>query len=105
MSSAEVKTRFLTEEQLREVKLEEECGECEAGGADAAFEREIDFCFKEGEWGPNLLASLPRGSNGTGAKGYGARNGWVSLSLSFLLFFSTSLCYLDDSGCRIRGGF
>ena len=75
MSSAEVKTRFLTEEQLREMKREEECEECEAGGADAGDEKVVDVYFKEGEWGRNSLASLPRGSNGTGAKGYGARNG------------------------------
>ena len=47
MSSAEVQTRFLTEEQLREMKQEEE---------------------RRGS-----LASLPRGNNG--AKGYGAGNG------------------------------
>ncbi|KAK0507390.1 hypothetical protein JMJ35_010428 [Cladonia borealis] len=39
MSSAEVKTRFLTEEQLREAKQENESGECEAGKADAGDER------------------------------------------------------------------
>ena len=49
MSSAEVKTRFLTEEQLREAKQEDE---------------------RRGS-----LASLPRGNNGTGTKGYRARNG------------------------------
>ena len=75
MSSAEVKTRFLTEEQLREVKWEKECEECEAGGADAGFEREIDYYFEAGESGRSVLASVPRGINGTGAKGYGARNG------------------------------
>ena len=75
MSSAEVTKRLLTEEQLREVKWEEECKECEAGGADAGFEREVDFCSKAGERGRGLLASLPRGINGMGAKGYGARSG------------------------------
>ena len=75
MSSAEVTKRLLTEEQLREVKWEEESKECEAGGADAGFEREVDSCSKEEERGRSLLASLPRGSNGTGAKGSGARCG------------------------------
>ena len=49
MSSAEVKTRFLTEEQLREAKQEDE---------------------RRGS-----LASLPRGNNRTGRKGYRVRNG------------------------------
>ena len=75
MSSAEVKTRFLTEGQLREAKQENECGECEAGEADAGDERVVDVFFESGEWGRSSLASLPRGNNGTGAKGYGARNG------------------------------
>ncbi len=69
MASAEVKTRFLTEEQLREVKREEESEECEAGEADAGDGRVVDVL------GKNLLASLPRGTNGAGATGYGARNG------------------------------
>lgn len=69
MSSAEVKTRFLTEEQLREVNREEECE------ADAGDERVLDVFLEAGEWGSSSLASLPRGTNGTGARGYGARNG------------------------------
>ena len=72
MSSAEVKTRFLTEEQLREVKQEEEYEECEAGEAGG---RVIDVFFEAHEWGRSSLASLPRGINGAGATGYGARNG------------------------------
>ena len=78
MSSAEVKTRFLTEEQLREAKQEDEGGECEADEADEADEgdeRVVDVFFESGERKRSSLASLPRGSNGTGAKGYGARNG------------------------------
>ena len=75
MSSAEVKTRFLTEEQLREVKREEEYEECEAGEADAGDGRVIDVFFEARESGRSSLASLPRGINGAGATGYGARNG------------------------------
>ena len=75
MSSVEVKTRFLTEEQLREVKREEESEEYEAGETDAGDDREINVFNEAGEGGRSLLASLPRGINGAGAKGYGASNG------------------------------
>lgn len=75
MSSAEVKTKFLTEEQLREAKHEDECEEGEAGEADAGDERVVDGFSEAGEWGKSSLASLPRGSNGAGASGYGAKNG------------------------------